>query len=86
MLATTYINRINGHIADLKKKLTDYHNDFLSRKSYTVKFTTGLIKKYINLKYYSKRPKNPNDSYLFNVFLLAFSQRNSQTTKALKEF
>ena len=69
-----------------KKKLSDYDNEFLSRKIYTVKFITSFIKKYVNLKYYTKRPKNPNDGYLFNFFLLEFSQRNSKTTKALKEF
>jgi hypothetical protein len=69
-----------------KKKLADYDNDFLSRKIYTVKLMTEFIKKYVNLKYYAKRPKNPNDGYLFNFFLLEFSERSSKTTKAIKEF
>lgn len=69
-----------------KKKLTDYDTTFLSRRTYTVKFMTELINKYVNLKYYSKRPKDPKDGHLFNFFLLDFSQRYSKTTKALKEF
>ncbi|WP_370477339.1 hypothetical protein [Tamlana flava] len=69
-----------------KKKLQDYDNEFLSRKVYTIKFITELIKKYVNLKYYHKRPKDPKDGYLFNFFLLDFSIRNSKTVKALKDF
>ncbi len=69
-----------------KKKLVDYDNAFLSRKVYTVKFMTALIPQYVNLKYYSKRPKDANGGSLFNFFLLEFSQRSSKTTKALKEF
>ncbi len=69
-----------------KKNLKDYDNAFLSRKVYTIKFMTILIYKYVNLKYYFKRPKDPKDGYLFNFFLLEFSQRNSKTTKAFKEF
>lgn len=69
-----------------KKKLVDYDNAFLGRKVYTVKFMTALIHQYINLKYYAKHPKDPNDGYLFNFFLLDFSQRHSKITKALKEF
>ncbi|WMI69359.1 hypothetical protein [Mangrovimonas sp. YM274] len=69
-----------------KKKLADFDNEFLSKKSYSVKFMTELIIKYVNLKYYHKNPKNENDGYLFNFFLVDFSQRSSKTTKALKEF
>ena len=69
-----------------RKKIANYDNDFLSRKVHTIKFMTALIHKYVNLKYYSKRPKKTNDGYLFNFFLLDFSQRNSKTTKALKGF
>jgi hypothetical protein len=69
-----------------KKKLGDYDNDFLSRKVHTIKFMTELIHKYVNLKYYHKHLKDKNDGYLFNFFLMEFSQRNSKTAKALKDF
>lgn len=69
-----------------KKKLANYDNDFLSRKIHTVKFMTELIHKYVNLKYYHKRPKDDKDGYLFNFFLLEFSQRYSKTSKAIKAF
>lgn len=69
-----------------KKKLKDYDNKFLSRKVYTVKFTRAFINEFVNLKYYSKRLKQPSVGYLFNFFLLDFSQRDSKTTKALKDF
>ena len=69
-----------------KKKLKDYDDEFLSRKVYTVKFTTAFIKKYINLRYYRKKPKKSSDGYLFNFFLYEFSQRHSKSTKAMKAF
>jgi hypothetical protein len=69
-----------------KKKLADYDNDFLSRKRYTIKFMTSLIKKYVNIKYYHKKPKNDNDGSLFNFFLFDFSIRNSKTNGALNDF
>ena len=69
-----------------KKKLADYDTAFLSRKVYTIKFMTAFIKKFVNLKYYYKHPKDPKDGYLFNFFLLDFSERNSKMTKGLKEF
>ena len=69
-----------------KKKLTDYDNAFLSRKSYTIKFMTSLIKKYVNIRYYHKHPKNDNDGFLFNFFLFDFSIRNSKTNRALNDF
>jgi hypothetical protein len=69
-----------------KKKLANFDNVFISRKIHTIKFMTELIHKNVNLKYYHKRPKGPNDGYLFNFFLLDFSQRHSKTSKALKEF
>jgi hypothetical protein len=69
-----------------KKKIANYDNDFLSRKVLIIKYVTGLINKYVNLKYYTKHPKDPKDGYLFNFFLLDFSQRHSKTAKALKEF
>lgn len=69
-----------------KKKIANYDNDFLSRQRHTVKFMTELIHKYVNLKYYHKRPKVSKDGYLFNFFLLEFSQRNSKTAKAIKAF
>ncbi|TQO36595.1 hypothetical protein GQ41_1173 [Arenibacter algicola] len=69
-----------------KKKLADYDNDFLSRKRYTIKFMTALIKKNVNIKYYHKKPKNDNDAYLFNFFLVDFSLRDSKASGALNDF
>lgn len=69
-----------------KKKLSDYDNEFLNRKSYTVKFMVKLIESYVNLKYYHKNLKDENDAYLFNFFIIEFSQLNSKTDKAFKEF
>jgi hypothetical protein len=69
-----------------KKKLVEYDDAFLSRKVHTVKFMTEFINKFVNLKYYSKHPKTPEDGYLFNFFIFDFTKRNSKTTKALKEF
>ena len=69
-----------------KKNLVDYDNVFLSRKVHTVKFMTEFINKYVNIKYYYKHPKDPEDGYLFNFFLFDYTQRNSKTTKSLKEF
>jgi hypothetical protein len=69
-----------------RKKLADYDNVFLSRKVHTVKFMTEFINKYVNLKYYYKHPKDQKDGFLFNFFQFDFTQRNSKTTKALKEF
>lgn len=69
-----------------KKKTANYDNDFLSRKTHSIKFMTELIHKYVNLKYYHKHPKDKNGGHLFNFFLLDYSQRNSKTAKALKNF
>ena len=69
-----------------KKKLADYDNEFFNRKSYNVKFVVQFIEKYVNLSYYHKNLKDDNDAYLFNHFVIEFSQLNSKTDKAFKEF
>jgi len=69
-----------------KKKLNDYDTTFLNRKVYTVKFMTEFIRDFVNLRYYRKKLKDPNDAPLFNFFLLEFSQRYSKSTKAIKDF
>ncbi len=69
-----------------KKKLSDYDNDFLSRKIYTVKFMVGFIDKYVNVKYYHKKLKDKNDAYLFNFYVIEFSQKYSKVNIALNEF
>lgn len=69
-----------------KGKLAEFDKEFQGRKRYTVKFMTELITQNVDLEYYYKNPKDPNDGYLFNFFLFEFSERNSELTKALKEF
>ncbi|MBO0593121.1 hypothetical protein I2486_17095 [Cellulophaga sp. E16_2] len=69
-----------------KKKLADYDSDFFNRKRYTIKYMTSLIEKYVNIKYYHKKPKNDNDGVLFNFFLYDFSIRDSKINVAFNDF
>ncbi|SDB61433.1 hypothetical protein SAMN03097699_2608 [Flavobacteriaceae bacterium MAR_2010_188] len=69
-----------------KQKLADFDKAFHGRSTYTVSFMTDLIHQFVNLKYYAKLPKFREDGYLFNFFLLEFSQRNSKRVKAFRDF
>jgi hypothetical protein len=53
-----------------KSKKEEYDQVFASRKTFNSKFITEFFPKYVNFKYWIKKPKNEEDILLLNYFVI----------------
>jgi len=67
-------------------QLSDYDKDFYKPKSYTVKFMTEHINKYVDVNYIHRIVKDKADIDLLNFFVHDFSQRYTKFNSAMRKY
>ncbi len=69
-----------------KGKLTEYENEFWSRKTYNNKFAVKFFPKYIAFEKWAKKPKNKIDILLLNYWIYDVQEVGLKNTRLLKTY
>lgn len=69
-----------------KKDREHYRIEFIRNNKNSLKFVKAFFPKYINLKRYHRKPKSPEDAYLFNYYFVVMEVFGLKKTDTLKEF